>query len=155
MKKFILILATTLGLSANAQTKRELIWQYANDHLGERIGDGNCDELIIYAYKAVCGCNARRKDGIGKYRYFFGTEIPRDSVQKGDIINISRYDSSGKELHGHVGIVYSVAGDKMEVVHQNNGYTKRKDSFLLIANYDEVVIPREGITEVVTYYRPN
>jgi hypothetical protein len=156
MKTALLILATIFSFSLSAQTKGEKIWQYASDHLGERIGDGNCDELLIYAYKAACDCQVREKVGRNLYHYSYGKRVSRDSVVAGDIIVVNYYDKeTGEYADGHVAVVYSVTPTDLEVIHQNNGLTKQKDTFLMIATYDEITSELDDSrTFKVLYYHP-
>lgn len=149
---FLILTATT----AVAQTKAERIWKFANDHLGEKVGDGNCDELIINAFKEACGCEVRKRVGINKFQYSFGVEVPRDSVQPGDIIQIIYYEKeTGKYVDGHVGIVNTVSPDDLTILNQNSGVSNKKDSFVLMITYDEIVEMNPTYILKVTYYHPS
>ena len=155
MKTIASILAIFLFASATAQTKAEKIWKYANDHLGQKIGNGYCDELIIYAFAETCGCRVKEKVGRGRYRYYVGVEVSADSIKPGDIVDFRCFSKkTGKEVPGHVGVVNRISGEWIYVIHQNNGWTKRKDAFLLEADIDEITEGFYDYNYTITYYRP-
>lgn len=149
---FLILTATT----AAAQTKGDLIWKFANDHLGEKVGDGNCDELLIYAYKSACGCEVRKRIGLNKYQYFYGQQVSRDSVRPGDVIEINYFNKvTGEYIDGHVGIINTVTPDDLTILNQNTGVKSKKNSYVLVITYDEIIEVDPSYILKVTYYRPS
>lgn len=156
MKTIALIIAVILAGSGIAQTKGEKIWQYANDHLGQKIGNGSCDELVIYAYKNVCGCNVRKRTSITNYEYSFGVEVPKDSATQGDVVVFSCYEKkTGKEISGHVGIVYAVSENNMSIINQNYKASSQKESVVTVAVWKDIIeIDSTSYTQKIAFYRP-
>ncbi len=157
MKTILLIIALSLAVVGESQTKGEKIWQYVEDHMGQKIGSGICDEVVIYAYQEVCGCMVKEKIDRGHAYYSFGDTVSVDSIQKGDIVDFSYFNKkTGKEINGHVGIVYSFGpqpGGYISVANQNNGLSNTKKTYLMIDEIDNLT-QSDKYRCVVTFYRP-
>lgn len=95
------------------------IVQFALDHLGEQVGNGECWTLAAQALKAA-GAQPPQK-------FDFGEEIGLDALQPGDIL---QFTSAYFELPGayiylgtpdHTAIVHQAGGNQTVLLHQNFG----------------------------------
>lgn len=93
------------------------ILQFATSHLGQQVGNGECWTLAADAMRAA---GAQPPDG-----YTFGDEIPLRSMRPGDILQFTtaRFDEPGyyaiMGAPNHTAVVYSTAGDRVFMLHQN------------------------------------
>jgi hypothetical protein len=92
---------------------------FALDHLGRKVGDGQCWTL---AAEALIHAGARPAEG-----YTFGEPIPRGQISPGDILQFkrARFDRGGRYwqlgLPDHTAIVEAVQGNVATLLHQNFG----------------------------------
>lgn len=156
MKNKILIAIAVFCFSkATAQTHNELIWKYASDHIGQKVGNGDCYELIKYAYKTICNCKIKQRASLRKYYFYFGREIPKDSVMEGDIVAFQYFDKkTGNPLYGHIGVVYSVSETNMSIASQNYETDSRRKSKVVITVFKDITNVGPDITQIITFYRP-
>lgn len=93
------------------------ILQFAISNLGKQVGNGECWTLAADAMKAA---GAQPPNG-----YTFGDEIPLRSIRPGDILQFTtaRFDEPGyyaiMGTPNHTAVVYSIAGDRVFMLHQN------------------------------------
>ena len=158
MKK--LIIFTTLFYVANgiatAQSYNEKIWQYAEDHMGEKVGDGLCRRLVSEAYKFSGLEDPFNKKSRKKGCYCaLGSVIPKDSAMSGDVVLFRYYDNiKKKQLVGHIGIVYGVSENNMSIINQNYDVLKTKYSTVTVAVWKDITEVDSTITQTITFYRP-
>lgn len=116
---------------------------FAIQRLGKQVGDGECWTLAAEALKAA---GAQPPRG-----YVFGQELPLEEARPGDILQFStaRFETPRQyKLLGtprHTAIVYSVAGKKTFILHQNFGSRKVTTLDLDFANM---------VSGAVKVYRP-
>ncbi len=109
--------ATPAQPGAAATEIGQRILQFGTSHLGQQVGNGECWTLAADAMKAA---GAQPPDG-----YTFGDEIPLRSIRPGDILQFTtaRFDEPGyyavMGAPNHTAIVYSAAGDRVFMLHQN------------------------------------
>jgi hypothetical protein len=145
------VILILLSLRLTAQTDNEIIWNYANDHLGQKVGGGLCIDLVKGAYKQICNCRIERRSGLRKWRYRLGQEIPKDSLMPGDVVQIRRFDkATNKEMSGHIAIVYAISETNISVIHQN--WTDSREVTITI--WSDLFDVGDEITQTFKYYRP-
>lgn len=159
MKKLILFTLTLFvtNVTTQAQTHNELIKQYAEDHMEQKVGNGVCRTLISEAYK-YAGLDdpfSRRNMKKGMCYCVLGRVIPKDSAITGDIVHFAYYDNVKKKpLNGHIGIVYGVSENNMSVINQNYNVSKTKYSIVTVAVWNDITEVDSTITQKITFYRP-
>jgi len=90
------------------------VLKFTMDNIDKQVGGGECWDLID---QALAAAKAKRPDP--KIPWVFGKEVKLDELIPGDIL-VEHYPG-GK----HVAIVDKVAGNKMDLLHQNvNGVRK-------------------------------
>jgi hypothetical protein len=99
------------------------ILQFARDHLGQQVGNGECwtlaEDALIYA-------GAKPADG-----YVFGTAIPLSSVQPGDILQFEAAIFIGANywmvvgMPHHTAIVSQIQGNQIQMLNQNVNDVRR------------------------------
>jgi hypothetical protein len=116
------------GLTFNAK-----ILQFALNHLGQQVGNGQCWTL---AADALIDAGAKPADG-----YVFGDQIPLSSAQAGDILQFESAVFVGATywmrlgLPHHTAIVDSVQGTQFVILQQNfNGILRVQESPLNMAD---------------------
>jgi hypothetical protein len=161
MKTTIIILFVFLSSLLKAQDSlpyaNHKVIEFINTHLGEKIGQGVCMELIF------------GNGGIREYLQIAGVkndslyEIPDSTIMPGDIMmlqNIMFSDSS--TIDGHIAVVYDVmennklgvaeqnamilSTDKMnEIVYEGHAKMVFSNSRILLSEYDMSTIIRGEI----------
>lgn len=150
LKIFALLL---ISMPAFCQpTHGELLWKFADDHVGAKVGRGHCYELVSEGYSLFSG---KKIDGYmtpDKY----GVKITRDSVQAGDVIYFQYFDKTknNEEMTGHVGVVYAVSETNMSVANQNYHVQRRSESLVEIVTIGDLLDMGPNIDVQVSYYRP-
>jgi hypothetical protein len=106
------------------------VLQFAREHEGKKVGDGECWTLADLALKAA-GAN---RPGTGAYGGFvFGRELKAgEKVLPGDVIQFRKARFQGKTKQGihyvfdmpqHTAIVFQARGTRLILIHQNFGNT--------------------------------
>lgn len=109
--------SSSSGPGAAATQLGQQILSFATQHLGQQVGNGECWTLAADAMKAA---GAQRPDG-----YVFGDEIALRDMRPGDILQFTtaRFDEPGYYAvlgaPNHTAVVYSIAGDRVFMLHQN------------------------------------
>ena len=109
----------------NSQIAKDIV-RFATSQIGKQVGNGQCWTLAADALRAA---GAEPPKG-----YTFGTEIPLQSIQPGDILQFTtaRFDEPGywaiMGTPNHTAVVYSL-GDRTFVLHQNVGGKKFVQTF--------------------------
>jgi hypothetical protein len=156
MKNIFVLIFLFSKTSLFAQTHNEVIWKFTNDHIGEKVGNGVCIELVKEAYKQYSGSKVEKKLGLRYAYYSFGREIPKDSVMEGDIVFFEYFNKeTNKQEYSHVGIVYSVCDTNMTIASQNYNVDKLKDSKVDVAAWKDITDVDSTITQTITFYRPD
>ncbi|MCB9197066.1 MAG: CHAP domain-containing protein [Flavobacteriales bacterium] len=115
---FILFLIPSVLLST-AQTKAELIVEYAVKNLGKKVDRGECWDLVAFALD-----NAKAE---WQMPFDFGDKFDyqKETIKPGDIISFDnvRFESDNGYMTFpmHYAIVYKVIDkDHIEILHQNH-----------------------------------
>jgi hypothetical protein len=109
----------------NSQIAKDIL-RFATSSIGKQVGNGQCWTLAADAMRAA---GAEPPKG-----YTFGTEIPLQSIQPGDILQFTtaRFDEPGywaiMGTPNHTAVVYSL-GDRTFILHQNVGGKKYVQTF--------------------------
>ncbi|HYT91399.1 MAG TPA: hypothetical protein VEL76_21985 [Gemmataceae bacterium] len=124
-------LALGLALLATAahadESLNQRVVQFAADHLGKKVGDGECATLIVEALRTA-GAAAPVGDSEG--RFTFGKPIERKALTAGDLIHFEKARFEHKSADGgfswaefplHTAIVQRVQGTRVTLLHQNYG----------------------------------
>src|SRR6266545_3177081 len=124
-------LALGLALLATAahadESLNQRVVQFAADHLGKKVGDGECATLIVEALRTT-GAAAPVGDSEG--RFTFGKPIERKALTAGDLIHFEKARFEHKSADGgfswaefplHTAIVQRVQGTRVTLLHQNYG----------------------------------
>jgi cell wall-associated NlpC family hydrolase len=109
----------------NSQIAKDIV-RFATSQIGKQVGNGQCWTLAAEALRAA---GAEPPKG-----YTFGTEIPLQQIQPGDILQFTtaRFDEPGywaiMGTPNHTAVVYSL-GDRTFILHQNVGGKKYVQTF--------------------------
>jgi hypothetical protein len=120
--------------------------EYARDHLGQQVGNGECWTLAAEALKQS---GAKRDGALG-----FGRKLgKRDPILPGDILQFEKATFKGKNrtqtMPHHTAIVYAVQGPTVfTIAQQNTGGPDGKKASLATIDSREMV---EGTVEA---FRP-
>lgn len=157
MKTLALFICIILGVEAVGQTKShsQMMWEFANDNIGKRVGKGHCYELIREGYKQFGDYRISKRIYIDSIETYYGRPIPKDSVAEGDIVLFRVFDKlTKKELTGHIGIVYAMSETNMSVANQNYHVSKAKDGVVEIIVLDDIIQSYSNLDCVVSFHRP-
>lgn len=105
-----------INLNVFGQSHQDQVIKYVDNHLGKKVGDGLCDELVqgaIRTYNRKFDVTSGKKDN-------YGMLIDSVDVIAGDILEMT---GGTKHRISHVCIVYKVVSDGFFVAEQN---TKKK-----------------------------
>ncbi len=157
MKKIALILALIYYSIGTAQTKQDLIMQFIDEHIGEKVGNGVCSTLVSEAYKfAGFEDPYNRKNRHSSCYCKYGDEIPRDSVVSGDIFYVVYTDSlTNKFINAHIGFVYGVSDSNISIANQNYGVNKLKHSKVEIVVWSDMVEKQLGVEQKIYFFHKN
>jgi len=112
-----------------SQTFNAKILEFALNHLGQQVGNGECWTL---AAEALLYAGAKPADG-----YVFGAVIPLSSAQPGDILQFESAVFAGQAywmqmgFPHHTAIVDSVQGTSMVILNQNFNNVRRVQTTLI------------------------
>jgi|ERR1043165_4592632 hypothetical protein len=110
--------ATTLSLNAK-------VLQFAQSHIGQQVGKGECWDL---ANEALAVAGARQPGHGGYSTYTFGTPLALSSIRPGDILQFENVNFKHTNPNGswnsnsfphHTAVVRSVSGGRVEILQQN------------------------------------
>ena len=155
MKKLLLIYLVILPLLSIAQIPQgagddsEVIIDFIDSRMGERVGRGVCFDLVVIAM---------RKKGYRRWdnKYFQNKgELKKHLVEfneitSGDIILFTGVLlEDGRKISSHIGIVYHVSDSLIDVAEQN--VCERKDSKLIRHRGASARICRESYVSVNSF----
>ena len=109
---------TLLAFSAEAgESLNRKVVQFAVDHLGKKVGDGECASLVVAALQAA----GAQPPVASKGDFSYGQPIKQKTLTPGDIIHFvkARFESSSSsgtswsEFPLHTAIVQRVAGTRV------------------------------------------
>jgi hypothetical protein len=100
----------------------QTVLQFAIDHLGQQVGDGQCWTLADQALRNA-GAQPPGTGGLGIYEY--GRQLdPDENIWPGDVIQFEGAlfisdDGSWWDMPHHTAIVYAVDGRELTLINQN------------------------------------
>ena len=128
------------------------VLQFAEDHRGQKVGNGECWTLAADALKHAGatrpGTNGLSVAHFGRRLNEGETILPGDVAQftKAKFVDKTKHGSSSHVMQYHVAIVAKVDGNKITLLHQNYGGKKIVGTFTInLAN------KKEG---TVDFFRP-
>jgi hypothetical protein len=115
--------ALTAGTARADDALNRKVVRFALDHLGKKVGDGECWTL---ADEALAAAGARRP-GTGGYGFdVFGRAVEQRALAPGDVIQFDKAffqsrDGSWNTFGQHTAVVAAVKGTRVTLLHQNYG----------------------------------
>jgi len=147
MKK-LLIFFILLSKALLSQTHNEMIWNFVDENIGFKVGDGVCLTLVEKAYSQFTDARLTKKATRTTAHFCFGEEV--QEPVKGDVVIFLSKDTITNIESSHIGIVY----DKGIVAHQNYDTHDLKYSVVVLTPIQEVIESNRSEVVTVKYYRP-
>lgn len=146
--KRLLILFILLSKALLSQTHNEMIWNFVDENIGFKVGDGVCLTLVEKAYSQFTDAKLTKKATRTTAHYYFGEEVQEPI--KGDVVIFLSKDTIANIESAHIGVVY----DKGIVAHQNYDTHDLKYSEVVLTLINEVIISSKSEVVTIKYYRP-
>ncbi len=147
MKKLLIILIF-LSKALLSQTHNEMIWNFVDENIGFKVGDGVCLTLVEKAYSQFTDAKLTKKATKTTAHYYFGEEVQEPI--KGDVVIFLSVHKLTNIESAHIGVVY----DKGIVAHQNYDTHDLKYSEVVLTSVKEIVESNKLEIVTVKYYRP-
>ena len=169
MKKLLLIYLVILPLLSIAQIPQgagddsEVIIDFIDSRMGERVGRGVCFDLVVAAMREK-GYRRWNKRYYQNNKEFKKHLVEFNEVVSGDIMLFSGVMlKDGRRISSHIGIVYFISDSLIDVAEQNmceRKYSKRirydgrrvrvcRDSYVSVNSFDM----REVVKGRIRFYR--
>jgi hypothetical protein len=153
MNRLFLIVATSitsLGLVV-AQDLNEKIIEFVNANMGQKVGNGVCNTLVVEAIQNAKGEKLgyrRVKLFSNTYIHNYGEKISYKKIKPGDIALYKHKN--------HIGIIYEVGYNYIVTAEQNvltRKQSTKKHSKVILREYE--FDEKKVLKDYFVFYRPN